>query len=285
MSSSGHQQLKIGGMALENGVMFQTERHWAMAVRHPDGGIGISSGEKLLPAPLRRLKKVPLLRGLMSLAENAITLPHAYTHGGALPLLSKSPQVMASLIVSVLGTMAVRNPKKKLPPLAEEMAATALALIPTLVAMRKTNAVKYHAAEHKSINAYETAGVIEADGAREAQAEHPRCGSNLIGPTMLLMTLGNTMTHRLLGRSRNVARLGISVLSLSGAVEMVQWAARHPQSLWSKLLTGPGAELQHLVTTSEPTSDQLQVGLTALKELLRLEGALKNTGAGLPEIT
>lgn len=285
MPASGKGQLKIGGMALENGVMFQTERHWAMAVRHPDGDIAVASGEKLLPAPLRRMKKVPLLRGLVSLAENATTLPHAYRHGGTLPLLSKSPTVVASMIISVLGTMAIRNPKKKLPPLAEELAATALALIPTLVAMRKTDAVQYHAAEHKSINAYETAGVVEAVGARKARAEHRRCGSNLVGPAMLLMTLGNTLTHRFPGRRHQAARMGVSVLSLSGAVEMVQWAARHPQNLWSRLLTGPGSELQNLVTTAEPTNDQLQVSLAALQELLRLERALDNTSDDLPEIT
>ncbi|MHB1391394.1 MAG: DUF1385 domain-containing protein [Thermoleophilia bacterium] len=285
MTAPVQEKLKIGGMALENGVMFQTERHWAMAVRHPDGDIAVASGEKLLPAPLRRMKRIPLLRGLLSLAENATTLPHAYRNGGALPLLSKSPPVMASMIVSALGTMAIRNPKKKLPPLAEELVATALALIPTLLAMRRTDAVQYHAAEHKSINAYETAGVVEASGAREARAEHRRCGSNLVGPALLLMTLGNTLTHRLPGRRHQAARLGVSVLSLSGAVEMVQWAARHPQNLWSKILTGPGSELQSLVTTSEPTNDQLQVSLAALQELLRLEGALTDPSGDLPEIT
>lgn len=271
---SGNWRLKIGGMALENGVLFQTERHWAMAVRRPDGGIGISSGAKLLPAPLARLKKFPLLRGLLSLAETAAVLPNAHAHGGELPALVRSPQMMASMLIGVVGTVIIRNPKKKLPPLVEEIAASALTLIPALVAMRKTRAVQYHAAEHMSINAYENAGVADESHAAGSRAEHARCGSNVIGPALLMMTAGNALSRRYLRRRSNIAHLGVGVLSISGAVELVQWAARHPKSPLSRLLVGAGEELQHILTTSEPSRDQLEVSLTALNELLRLEGAL-----------
>ena len=52
-----------------------------------------------------------------------------------------------------------------------------------------------------------------------------------------------------------------------------------PSSPWARLLTGMGAGLQSLVTTREPTEEQLTVSLAALKELLRLEGV---TTGGLP---
>lgn len=271
-------RLKIGGMALENGVLFQTAKHWAMAVRRPDGDIEVSSGEKVLPAGMGRVKRIPLLRGLVSLADSALVLPEAYAHGGQLPALTSSPRMLASMMISVLGTIIVRNPKKRLPPVVEEIAVSALTLIPTLVAMRKSRAIQYHAAEHKSINAYESAGVADESHAAGALPEHPRCGSNIIGPAVVIMTLGNTLARRYLGRRSQIARLGIGVISLSGAVELVQWAARHPQSSLSRLLVGPGEELQHLITTAEPTHEQLEVGLTALNELLRLEGALPGTG-------
>jgi uncharacterized protein YqhQ len=271
--ASKNRQLKIGGMALENGVMFQTERHWAMAVRDPDGGISIASGEKV-SLGLSRVRKIPLLRGLVSLAETALVLPKASSHGGRLPIMTRSPEVIASMIISVVGAIAVKNPKRKMSPLAEELVIGGLAVLPSLVALRRSRATEYHAAEHKSINAFEASGGIDADQARGAEAEHARCGSNIIGPAMALMTIGNTLAQRALGRRSNVARLGVSVLSLSGAVELVQWAARNPDRLWSKVLTRPGGELQHLVTTSEPTEDELAVGLAALRELLRLEGAL-----------
>jgi len=265
--------LKIGGMALENGVLFQTERHWAMAVRGEDGVIEVSSGTKHLPAPLRRMRRVPLLRGLVSLAETATVLPRAHAHGGQLAAFSRSPQLLATMIVSVLGTMVVRNSRRKLSPAVEEIAVSALSLVPTLMALRKSRAIQYHAAEHKSINAFEATGFADVVRAREARAEHPRCGSNIIGPAMVLMTVGNTVVRRYMKRRSNAARLGVGLLSMSGAVELVQWAARHPGSIMAKALTGPGEELQHLLTTAEPTREQLDVGLSALRELLRLEGA------------
>jgi len=266
-------QLKIGGMALENGVMFQTDRHWAMAVREDGGEIRIASGDKM-HLGLSGMRRIPMLRGLVSLAESAMVIPKASAHGGRLPIMTRSPEVMASMIISVVGAIVVKNPKRKLPPFAEELVMAALAVLPSLVALRRSRAVEYHAAEHKSINAYEASGRVDAEKARLADAEHPRCGSNIIGPAMALMTIGNTISQRAMGRRSNMARLGVSVLSLSGAVELVQWAARNPASVWSKALTRPGGELQHMVTTSEPSEGELAVGLAALRELLRLEGAL-----------
>jgi uncharacterized protein YqhQ len=266
--------LKIGGMALENGVMFQTEKHWAMALREPDGEIRIASGDKM-SLGLTRLRKIPLLRGLVSLAESAMVLPRASAHGGQLPIMTRSPEVIASMIVSVAGSIAVKNPKRKLSPLMEEVLVAALAVIPSLVALRRSPATEYHAAEHKSINVYEASGSLDPVSASKARAEHPRCGSNIVGPALALMTVGNTMAQRVMGRRSNVARLGVSVLSLSGAVELMQLASRNPKSLWSKVLTMPGSELQNLVTTSEPTEDKMVIGLAALRELLRLEGALE----------
>lgn len=272
-----HKNLRIGGMALENGVLFQSERHWSMAVRNAAGDIDIASGRKAALTRSARLRSIPMLRGLISLAETALVLPNAHRYGGRVPLPTRSPQVLATMIVSVLGTMIVKNPKRKLPPFVEELTVSALALIPSLVALRKTEAIEYHAAEHKSINAWEESGVLDEIATERAQAEHPRCGSNIMGPALALMTIGNTIARRYTGRRSNLARVGVGVLSLSGAVEMVQWAARHPQNRLSRALTLPGGELQHLVTTSEPTHDQLAVGLSALKELLRLEGALDET--------
>ena len=97
------------------------------------------------------------------------------------------------------------------------------------------------------------------------------------------MALGNTLSRRVLGRQSHAARLGVGVLSLSGAMEMIQWAARNPGSVWSKFLTSSGSGLQNMVTTSEPTEDQIEVGLAALRELLRVEGALE-TPESIPSL-
>lgn len=273
-------QLQIGGMALENGVMFHSRRYWTMGVTGPDGRIRVVSGEKLKLAPETRLRKIPLLRGLINMAETVVILPRVHAGGGRLPFQTQSPQVLASVIVSLLGTVLVRKSTKKLSPLVEELAISALALVPSLVALRKTRAVQYHAAEHKSINAYETTGAggaINGNGVLGAEAEHPRCGSNVVGPALAMMTAGNALVRHIKRRQSSASRLGIGILSFTGAIEAVQWAARHPHNRWSRLLTVSGSGLQHLFTTAEPTEDQVETSLAALRELLRLEGALGQT--------
>jgi uncharacterized protein YqhQ len=214
-----------------------------------------------------------MLRGVASLADTAMILPRAVAGGGKLPLPTGSPQVILTVAASMAGSALLKNPKKRMPPLVEEVLLSVLAMMPSLVALRKTAATEYHAAEHKSINAYEQATSLGPDSIKASRSEHPRCGSNLVGPALAMMTIGNTITRRALGRRSNVARLGVSLLSLSGAVELVQWAARHPGSTLSNAVTRPGMGMQHMLTTGEPSQEQMAVGLAALEELLRLEHA------------
>jgi uncharacterized protein YqhQ len=49
--------------------------------------------------------------------------------------------------------------------------------------------------------------------------------------------------------------------------------ARHQDHPLSRTMRRPGIEMQRLFTTSEPTTDQLDVADLALKELLRREEA------------
>jgi uncharacterized protein YqhQ len=265
--------LRVGGMALENGVLFQTDRLWAMGIRGEDGEIQVVSGRKIGLDRSSRLKRIPLLRGLVTMAETLLLLPRVKADGGRLPLPVRSPEVLASTLVSVAGSIALRNPKRRLSPLAEELLASALALVPSLLALRKSSATQYHAAEHKSINAYERNGRLTREEARTSRAQHPRCGSNVVGPALALMAAGNLLSRRVLGRRNQAARVGVSFLSLSGAIELTQWASRHRESPWARAFTCPGGNLQQAVTTAEPSDAQLEVGLAALRELLRLEGA------------
>ena len=53
-------QVRLGGMALENGVLVHGPRHWGCAVRTEDGELRVASGRK----PLRAADvEIDLLRG------------------------------------------------------------------------------------------------------------------------------------------------------------------------------------------------------------------------------
>ena len=46
---------------------------------------------------------------------------------------------------------------------------------------------------------------------------------------------------------------------------------RHPDNLMSQALSRPGHELQHRLSTAEPTAEQLEVAEAALAACLELE--------------
>ena len=55
------------------------------------------------------------------------------------------------------------------------------------------------------------------------------------------------------------------------AYELIRFAGKHQQNRVLMTLLAPGLWLQRL-TTREPTLDQLEVSIRALKEVLSLEG-------------
>src|SRR5918997_1602305 len=57
------------------------------------------------------------------------------------------------------------------------------------------------------------------------------------------------------------------------AYEVIRFAGRHPEHRALRTLLAPGLWLQRL-TTREPTLDQVEVSIRALREVLRLEGRL-----------
>ena len=65
--------MRLGGMALRNGIMVHSLDHWAAAVRTPDGELRLASGRK--PELPQSLLAVPGLRGVLRVAEAGYLLP------------------------------------------------------------------------------------------------------------------------------------------------------------------------------------------------------------------
>ena len=95
--------------------------------------------------------------------------------------------------------------------------------------------------------------------------EHERCGSNLIGPMLVLSIAGQVLTERCIDEPGPLAR-GIAALAgVGGAVELFVFAERNPDSAVGRAVHGPGYEIQRLVSTREPSPEQLEVGVAALQ--------------------
>ena len=258
--------MQLGGMALRDGVLLQSEKYWAAAVRRPGGDITVRSGHKVMMPGRDTLHRVPVVRGVVRLGESLAVLPAVRRATGGPVLPQEDPRLIAAAAVSAGATVALRMTKRG-SPVVKEIAAAGIGLAPVLLAMRDSRIARYHGAEHKSIAAYES-GVDPTT----AHREHARCGSNLIAP-LLLTSVATGLVLRAAGRERQpTATFVAGLITIGTAMELFAWMSRHQDHPFAKALRLPGLEMQRLFTTSEPSDDQLDVAHVALKEILRLEG-------------
>jgi uncharacterized protein YqhQ len=261
--------LRLGGMALRNGLLIHGPTGWAVAARTPRGEIEVASGRK--PVFSRgRLGRTPLLRGPLRLAEALAIVPLARFSLPSARLPFEDRGVLAAVVASLVGTRALRHPQAHIGPAGgaalREAAVAALGVLPAVTALRNRDLAAYHGVEHKAIGGYE----VGADPA-EVPKEHRRCGSNLIAPLLALSVAGQALVASVVDEPGPLARGAATLLSVGAAVEIFVYAERNPGSPVGQAVHGPGHEIQRLVSTHEPTPEQLDVGRAALSEVLRLE--------------
>jgi uncharacterized protein YqhQ len=258
--------LRLGGMALRNGLLIQGPTHWAAAVRGPEDEIVVRSARKPELAP-KLAGRVPGVRGPLKLAEAMAVLPAVRRKVPEARLPFEDWRVLVAIGGTLAASGVLRRRARR--PALRETAVQALGLLPALVALSDRDLAAYHGVEHKAIAAYEQ-GIADA---AQVPKEHDRCGSNLIAPLILLSAGGTVLLERLVDRPGPIARAGVGIGGASIAVEMFAWSDRHHDTALARAFHSPGREIQRLVATKEPTAEQLEVGAAALAEILRAEDA------------
>jgi uncharacterized protein YqhQ len=252
-------KVRLGGMALANGVLVHGPTAWACAIRHPDGRIEVASAPKRLLAA--RVQQ-PFLRGPVRLAESFAILPDVRRNLPAARLPFERPAVLGAMLASAVSVQVVRR-SEKLGGAARELLAGLLSLAPAAFALRGGDLAAYHGAEHVSIGSYEHG---------EARPkEHERCGSHLVGPLLAASAVGNALAAKAPPHLRGPARAAGSLGAVATAVELFGWMNRHPENPLARALARPGHELQHRLATAEPSAEQLEVAGAALEACLALE--------------
>src|SRR4051812_36873385 len=125
-------RLRLGGMALRNGLLIHGPTHWAAAVRDRDGAIQVAAERKPELAP-KLVAKVPGLRGPIKLAEAIAVLPVARRRLPAARLPFEDWRVVAAAAATLVATAALR---KRAPATAlRESVVQAIGAVPALVAL------------------------------------------------------------------------------------------------------------------------------------------------------
>ena len=287
----------IGGQAVLEGVMMRGPRHWAVAVRKPDGEIA-HVARSIDPLQARHWTlRLPIVRGVVALGESlaigfralsvsanyaaaeeaegdtepaeigrwALAFAFLVAIGFALAIFKVGPALLTDLLpisngnwfVLVEGIVRVT---------VFVLYLTVLSFIPSL-----RRVFQYHAAEHKAINAFEAGDELTPENAQRHTLIHPRCGTAFL---LWVMVVG-VFVYALLGRPvwywLIISRIVLLPVIAGVAYELIRFAGKHSGNRILMTLLAPGLWLQRL-TTREPSLDQLEVSIRALRKVLDLEG-------------
>ena len=254
----GEEKIRLGGMALANGVLVHGPKSWAVAIRTDDGDLKVASAYKRFRAS--ELER-PFLRGPAKLLESLAVLPEIRRALPEARLPFQRPAVLATMLASATVVRVARE--SRLAPAAQELLAGVLSVAPAALALRGSDLAAYHGAEHISIGSYE-------HGERR-EKEHERCGSHLLGPLLATTSVANLLTAKAPPHLRAPARAAGQLGALAVTTEIFGWMVRNPERRLSRALAKPGHELQHRLATAEPTPAQVEVAEAALAACLELE--------------
>jgi len=280
----------MGGQAVMEGVMMRGERTWAVAVRTPEGDIEVETN--VAPSWAERWSKIPLVRGVMSLAESMALgfkalawsanrqIPEeeqisskamGWTIGFALTLFTAIFILIPALAANGVGNWLdldgfwyhAAEGALRLGIFLGYLAA--IGLLPDI-----KRVFQYHGAEHKAIAAYENDVELSAESAQRFGTAHVRCGTNFLLTVMVCTIVVYSFVGRPALPMLILSRIVLIPLIAGLSYEVIRFAAKHMQWWWVRTAMRPGLLLQRL-TTREPSLDQVEVAVASLRAVLTAE--------------
>lgn len=286
-------RLQVGGQAVIEGVMIKSPTWIATSVRKETGEI-VSKVEAYVSLSNRfRVLGLPIIRGIVNLVEQlylgikSLSFSADVASGQDVrekkhSQLKRSLTTGATLIIALVVAFALFFYFPLLVASAIGVKGSVgfniidgllrlgifflyLALVGLWKDMRRV--FEYHGAEHKSIHAYENGDILDAESVKKYTTRHARCGTSFL----LVVMLVSLVVFIFMGRPHNVSqrllRLAVVPLIAGISYEIIRVAGRNQNNKLTRVLTAPGLMLQAF-TTKEPSVDQIEVALDALKKAL-----------------
>ena len=302
-----------GGQALIEGVMFAGQSSFVSAIRRNDDSIEYFEIERSEPSKLKKMKKIPFIRGIISLIQasangvkhldfasdrfevdqsddeaikikkeketSKLTLYLGIGVIGVLTfILSKIVFTVTPAIVANFFSFIVPN---KFGQVVLEGFFKLIFLLVYIYLISLTPLIKrvfqYHGAEHKIINAYEKNLPITVENVQKQSRLHYRCGSSFILFTVIVgvFVYMFVATDPLWWRILNRIFLIPVVIGIS--FEVLQLTNKVRDIPFLKILGYPGLWLQ-LLTTKEPDDEQVLVGIHSFKKVLENDNVVISYG-------
>lgn len=298
--------ISVGGQAVLEGVMMRSPRNMTVAVRTPSGEIAMKRDPLKLLSDSWRFLKWPVVRGTVTLFSSLALGMKALNFSAECAMedekkgADEGPKkgvwtdvMMGATMVFSLGVglllffylpLQLTELLKDIIPATRESSLAFnlvdgvirviifLAYIAAITRMKDIRRVfEYHGAEHKAIYAYEAGGELTVESARKYPRLHPRCGTSFLLVVMVLSILVFSFIPKdALLYEKALARLALIPVVAGLSYEFIKFSAKKKDDPIISTLVRPGLWLQNL-TTREPSDDQIEVAISALKEALRME--------------
>ncbi|WP_054957688.1 DUF1385 domain-containing protein [Paenibacillus dakarensis] len=301
--------VSYGGQAVIEGVMFGGKHVNVTAVRRKNNEIKFLEVPREDKTWVRKLRKVPLLRGIISLIDSSIKgSKHLNFSADAYADDTMEPEereqqkekedsgwslsmIIGVAAVSVLSFIFGKLLFTLVPVFVEDFLfgnsfdhyvlhnlvegiIKLILLLAYLWAISLTPVIKrlfqYHGAEHKVISAFEAGEELTVKNVQKYTRLHYRCGSSFM---MLTIVLGvviysvvpwDTLTERI------IQRIVLLPVVLGISFEFLKFTNSIREVPVLRYLGYPGLWLQ-LLTTKEPTDDQVEVSIASFNRMRELD--------------
>jgi uncharacterized protein YqhQ len=306
-SIASPEDILVGGQAVIEGVMMRTPHAYAVAVRRADGSIEVKRDPvKRLSDYCKPLSWV-VIRGFAVLIQSMVLGIRTFnysinvamadlesqeegktrkpkTEGTVLPvIISLVLGVSAAVLLFILFPLWITSWLRGYVPAIHNWIVFNLVdglirvifflayilLISLLKDIRRV--FQYHGAEHKTVHTWEAAEELTVENVRGKSTLHPRCGTSFLLFVMVVSIIVFSIFKFSSLWAIFLSRLVLIPLVSGLAYELIRFSAPRSQKGFFRLMVLPGLTLQR-ITTKEPSNDQLEIAIRALKEALELEG-------------
>jgi uncharacterized protein YqhQ len=289
--------LRVGGQAVIEGVMMRSPNSMAIAVRKPSGEIVVKREGLNFFSEKMFFSKLPIIRGILTLIS-ALVLGIRALNYSANQALSEEEKPASSWTMGFTFAVALcfgvclffllplfltKWLRFAIPGISESgmmfnLVDGVIRMIIFLVYLWGISFLKdiqrifqYHGAEHKAIFAFEAGEELVIDRVKGFGYLHPRCGTSFLLIVMVVsIFIFGLLPHHLPFGYKVASRVVFIPLIAGLSYEIIRFADQKRANRGVQVLIRPGLWLQRL-TAREPSEDQIEVALRALKEVLDLE--------------
>ena len=282
-----------GGQAVLEGVMIRGQRNMSVAVRRPDGSIA------LLCAPLSqlftgRLRRVPLLRGVIALIETLTLGMRALSYSANVGVEAEGEELSSGAVagmmvvalvfgVGLFFVIPVFASRSLEGWVGSDLAANVIEGIIRLgiflvyiVLIGKMEGIRrvfmYHGAEHMTVHAQERGDPLDVESVRKYATAHPRCGTAFLLVVMVIAVVAFVFVGREPLWWLVVSRIVLVPVIAAAAYEVIRLSGRYSANPLVGLITRPSLALQSL-TTRQPDDDQIEIAIAAMTQAIDADEA------------